>query len=404
MQKSKKLLALVLAVLVVMSTMVVSLADHDVTKVGDVVDNVVNDSSIPTDKNGNPYKVTYEMVDDGIELCEGKWCYEKGSFVAPTCGDEGYYYLICEYAETKFCNARVKAVIAPTGEHDWVLGKVVEPTCLEAGTNVYSCSVCGDEKTEMVAALGHESYKQAVVNPANPLEAIVETLCWRCGEEMAAPESYDIYDHSHYNLDTHFEVLAPATCTKEGHKAQKCLICSDAAGEAVYVNCKPIKATGHSEEVETVPATCTSAGYTKTTCTECGVVLNYEVLPQVAHTFKTVILKAATCTEAALVENYCEVAAITLRLLKALQRAMATPLRLSMALRKSQARTLFSTTPTISFVKIAALSLAMRKANTHTSTQRQTLLMARSSLSKKLPAPRPVQRAISASIVTLSMA
>ena len=61
-------------------------------------------------------------------------------------------------------------------EHQWDEGvQTAAPTCTEAGEITYTCALCGNTKTEGVAALGH-SY--------------VDGICANCGEAEPVPEYY----------------------------------------------------------------------------------------------------------------------------------------------------------------------------------------------------------------------
>lgn len=69
--------------------------------------------------------------------------------VPPTCTEKGYTLHSCncgyEYKDS-FVNAR----------HDYVLVQYTEPTCETDGKELYKCIHCGEEKTEIVKALGHK--------------------------------------------------------------------------------------------------------------------------------------------------------------------------------------------------------------------------------------------------------
>ncbi len=57
--------------------------------------------------------------------------------------------------------------------HAWNDGEVTtEPTCTAAGVKTYTCTKCGETKTETIAALGH-------------VDADKNNLCDRCGESLA---------------------------------------------------------------------------------------------------------------------------------------------------------------------------------------------------------------------------
>ena len=94
-------------------------------------------------------------------------------------------------------------------------------TCKEAGVKTYTCTKCGETKTESIAKLAHTSSD------------------WIVDKE--------------------------ATCTENGSKHKECIVC----GETLET--ESIKATGHNYVVlETKAATCTEKGYTEYKCTKCN--------------------------------------------------------------------------------------------------------------------------------------
>ena len=71
------------------------------------------------------------------------------------------------------------------GVHVWDEGKVTkEATCTEAGVKTYTCTMCGETKTEEIAALGH-NYENGV--------------CANCGDKLADDGEIVIY----YTNDVH---------------------------------------------------------------------------------------------------------------------------------------------------------------------------------------------------------
>ncbi|MDD6022785.1 MAG: phosphodiester glycosidase family protein [Oscillospiraceae bacterium] len=76
----------------------------------------------------------------------------------PTCTEEGVKTYTCS-----ICGETKTEAIAALG-HTWDEGKVTtEPTCTEEGVKTYTCSACGETKTEAIAALGH-SFTNYVYN------------------------------------------------------------------------------------------------------------------------------------------------------------------------------------------------------------------------------------------------
>lgn len=97
--------------------------------------------------------------------------------VEPSCSD-GYEVFQCE------CGESYKNVISPTGEHNYVLEKQIETHTKEnLGKGLYKCSVCGDEKEQLI---NHE-YEE-LEDPVNPKNTYYKNekyyrVCKLCGIE-----------------------------------------------------------------------------------------------------------------------------------------------------------------------------------------------------------------------------
>ena len=75
--------------------------------------------------------------------------------VAPTCCNTG----LTEGSHCSVCDAVIVAreELPATGEHNYVAGETVEPTCTADGYTVYTCPDCGDVvHKDIVEATGHE--------------------------------------------------------------------------------------------------------------------------------------------------------------------------------------------------------------------------------------------------------
>ena len=109
--------------------------------------------------------------------------------------------------------------------HDWELTENVAATCETEGFEKHECAICGAEKTDVTAALGHsypESYKP---------NGDVHTLsCSECDYTVSGEHNWKI---------TH--ITAP-TCTSTGTDNHKCIDCG--AGKLVTV---PMIAHNYSE-------------------------------------------------------------------------------------------------------------------------------------------------------------
>ena len=70
-------------------------------------------------------------------------------------------------------------------EHTWNAGKVTkEPTCTETGERTYTCTGCGETKTEEIKATGHSYGEWTIVKEATTSEeGCKERVCQKCGNK-----------------------------------------------------------------------------------------------------------------------------------------------------------------------------------------------------------------------------
>ena len=152
----------------------------------------------------------------------------------PTCGKDGYIDYICM---VDHCGTTFRHTLPATGQHTWNEGVVTrKPTCTEKGVRTFTCSVCGDTRTEAIKALGHE-YGEWVID-------------------------------------------RDATCVEEGSKHRDCIRGDDTQTEVIPVS----KTHTFGEWVITKEPTCTEKGERQRSCTISGcVVTETEELPALGH-------------------------------------------------------------------------------------------------------------------------
>ena len=152
----------------------------------------------------------------------------------PNCGKDGYIEYTCMVGK---CGATFRHTLPATGQHTWNEGVVTkEPTCTADGVRTFTCSVCGDTRTEAIKALGHE-YGEWVID-------------------------------------------RDATCVEEGSKHRDCIRGDDTQTEAIPVS----KTHTFGEWVITKEPTCTEKGERQRSCTISGcVVTETEELPALGH-------------------------------------------------------------------------------------------------------------------------
>ena len=151
-------------------------------------------------------------------------------------------------------------------EHHWDQGEIItEATCTEEGEKKFTCSICGDEKTEKVSATGHQHTEIRNKKEATCKEAGYsgDTWCKDCGKKILSGQTIAKTENHSWDAG---KVTTKATCTEEGEKTFTCSICGDKKTEKV-------SATGHqhTEIRNKKEATCKEAGYSGDTwCKDCG--------------------------------------------------------------------------------------------------------------------------------------
>ena len=118
--------------------------------------------------------------------------------VAPTCTETGL-------TEGKHCSVCKKVLVeqevVPTLEHAWDEGKVTTPaTCTQKGVMTYTCTRCGDTRTEPIAMKGHTIAIDAAVAPTCTETGLTEGKhCSSCGEVFVAQEVLQTIPHNYVN-------------------------------------------------------------------------------------------------------------------------------------------------------------------------------------------------------------
>ena len=180
-------------------------------------------------------------------------------------------------------------------EHSWDAGKVTKSaTCTKDGEKTYTCSGCGETKTEVIKATGHKEteIRNAAESTCQKEGYTGDKVCKACGEVLEKGKPIAKKDHS---WDAG-KVTKSATCTKDGEKTYTCSGCGETKTEV-------IKATGHKEtEIRNATeSTCQKEGYTgDKVCKACGEVLEKgKPIAKKDHSWDAgKVTKSATCTKA----------------------------------------------------------------------------------------------------------
>ena len=252
--KKTKLLALVLALLLCLSTLMA--CDFGSSKEPNETTNETQKEDIKK-PNGSTNSSETEDSSGEIKDCKhnlGSWVETK----APTCTESGEETRSC----TK-CSLFETREIAALG-HTEVVDEAVEASCTESGlTNGKHCSVCGEilEKQETIAATGHKLGTWIQVQAPT---------CTEKGVSKAACRYCDYFETNEIEPKGHNEVIDygyNATCTETGlTNGKHCSSCG-----LILEKRETVPATGHTygEWVQSIAPTCTRKGEEKSTCNNC---------------------------------------------------------------------------------------------------------------------------------------
>ena len=180
--------------------------------------------------------------------------YYTATVTAPTCTAKGYTTHTCACG-----NSYVDTYTDALG-HAWDNGKETkQPTEAETGVKTFTCTRCGETKTETIPKLAHEHSYEAVVTAPTCTEKGYTTHTCACGDSYV--DTYvDALGHS---WDSG-KVTKPATETETGVKTFTCTRCGETKTEII-----PKLTHEHSYKAVVTAPTCTEKGYTTHTCA-CG--------------------------------------------------------------------------------------------------------------------------------------
>ncbi len=147
-----------------------------------------------------------------------------------------------------------------TCQHVWDNGKVTkEPTETETGIKTYTCTLCGETKTETIPKLTHEHSYDAVATAPTCTEKGYTTHTCACGDSYV-----DTYVDALGHAWDDGKVTKPATETEDGVKTYTCTRCGETKTETI-----PKLTHEHNYNAVVTAPTCTEKGYTTHTCA-CG--------------------------------------------------------------------------------------------------------------------------------------
>ena len=154
--------------------------------------------------------------------------YYTATVTAPTCTTKGYTTHTCACG-----NSYVDTYTDALG-HAWDNGKVTkQPTEAETGVKTFTCTRCGETKTETIPKLTHEhSYKAVVTAPTCTAKGYTTHTC-ACGNSYV-----DTYVDALGHAWDAGKVTEAPTETKTGVKTFTCTRCGETKTETIPVtNC-----------------------------------------------------------------------------------------------------------------------------------------------------------------------
>ena len=163
------------------------------------------------------------------------------------------------------CGATMTYSGSTTGEHSWDSGEIDE----DDGVIRYTCTVCGETKTESYTPEHTHDYVKTVTAPTCTTQGYTHYKC-SCG--------YSYYDDWVDILGHQYEaiVIAP-TCEDSGYTLYVCTVCEHSYRDNVT---QPL---GHDKKASTTAPTCTTEGYTTETCDRCGEWWVVDRVPALGH-------------------------------------------------------------------------------------------------------------------------
>ena len=150
-----------------------------------------------------PVQKTHRQTGEIGELHGHK--YTK-TVIPPTCTEKGYTLHTCdcgyEYKDN-FVNAK----------HNYILVEYVEPTCEKEGRETYKCSICGEEKVEILPATGHKFGKWIEQTKPTCTENGTEVRqCSNCGKKETQPIKATEHKFSAWRIEGNLKIRDCKNC------------------------------------------------------------------------------------------------------------------------------------------------------------------------------------------------
>ncbi len=211
----------------------------------------------------------------------------------PTCTEAGSKSYHCTV-----CGEKTDITIIEAMGHKWNNGAIpTEPTCTESGIKIFVCDSCAAMKIEELTANGHTWNAGTVtINPTCIQKGVKTFECDSCGATKT--EKINASGHSYateWTID-----LAP-TCTEAGSKSHHCTVCGN------KTDITTVEATGHKWNDGTITAepTCTESGVKTFECGSCGATMTKDVRAA-GHSYSSAVTNK-TCADNGKIIFTCDI-------------------------------------------------------------------------------------------------
>ena len=193
---------------------------------------------------------------NGDDYTKGTWIKTEGSYTVTVTNEYGL-------STTKTFSIT----------HNYVVTKIVEPTCTTKGYSVFKCTSCGDEyEGNVKLALGH-NYDVETVEATCTTYGCVKHTCLNCGDTYET-DVRTALGHKYT------ETTKEATCTEDGGQLHTCIVCG-----YEYLT-DTVKATGHDYATRVVREPhCETEGERIFHCEKCSDEY-YTEIPATGHNFE----------------------------------------------------------------------------------------------------------------------
>ena len=193
---------------------------------------------------------------NGNDYTKGTWIKTEGSYTVTVTNEYGL-------STTKTFSIT----------HNYVVTKIVEPTCTTKGYSVFKCTSCGDEyEGNVKLAFGH-NYDVETVEATCTTYGCIKHTCLNCGDTYET-DVRTALGHKYT------ETTKEATCTEDGGQLHTCTVCG-----YEYLT-DTVKATGHDYATRVVREPhCETEGERIFHCEKCGDEY-YTEIPATGHNFE----------------------------------------------------------------------------------------------------------------------